>query len=268
MFDEWDIEGLLKRLARISEIEEQFDATLLTEKLSSLRQLAYGASHEINNPLANIATRAQSLILDEPNSDRRQALAVIYSQAMRAHEMISDMMLFARPPKIERCLTHLCSLVDRIQNELSSELSSNHIQLQCRCEPGVQRLWIDPVQIAVALKALIQNSIDAMAGIGGSIDIGIRQERNGRVCLSIMDNGPGIKPSVMKHVFDPFYSGREAGRGLGFGLSKAWRICQQHGGQLRLICSGPDLTEFQILLPMGEPDQTSSKVETSNNSAA
>ncbi|PQO47752.1 histidine kinase dimerization/phospho-acceptor domain-containing protein, partial [Blastopirellula marina] len=68
------------------------------DKLASLKRLAYGASHEINNPLANIASRAQALLVDENDPDRRHELATIYAQAMRGHEMIADLMLFARPP--------------------------------------------------------------------------------------------------------------------------------------------------------------------------
>ena len=68
---------------------------------TALKELAYGASHEINNPLANIAARAQTLLEDEPDPERRRKLTAIHRQAMRAHEMIADLMLFARPPKLE-----------------------------------------------------------------------------------------------------------------------------------------------------------------------
>src|SRR5262245_21085375 len=79
----------------------EFEARLEREKLAGLMELAYGAGHEINNPLANIAARAQTLLEDERDPERRRKLQAIHRQAMRAHEMIADLMLFARPPKLE-----------------------------------------------------------------------------------------------------------------------------------------------------------------------
>ncbi len=78
---------------------DDFERRLEEEKLAALVELAYGASHEINNPLANIATRAQVLLREEPHPERRRMLSAIHAQAMRAHEMIADLMLFARPPR-------------------------------------------------------------------------------------------------------------------------------------------------------------------------
>jgi hypothetical protein len=93
---------LIRRLSRLDRLEREYSAELEREKLEALKELAYGASHEINNPLANISTRAQTLMREETDPERRRKLAVINAQAFRAHEMISDMMLFARPPMLER----------------------------------------------------------------------------------------------------------------------------------------------------------------------
>ncbi len=88
------------KLARLDELERRFDAAVQHAKLEAMKELAYGAGHEINNPLANIATRAQTLLRDETNPERRRKLAAINAQAFRAHEMIADLMLFARPPQM------------------------------------------------------------------------------------------------------------------------------------------------------------------------
>ena len=77
-----------------------FEERLEQEKLAALKELAYGAGHEVNNPLANIAARAQTLLEDEVDPERRRKLIAIHRQAMRAHEMIADLMLFARPPQL------------------------------------------------------------------------------------------------------------------------------------------------------------------------
>src|SRR5881397_2980256 len=78
--------------------DADFAAAVEAAKLRALYDFAYGLSHEINNPLANIATRAQTLLVDEKDPERRRKLATIVQQAFKAHEMIADLMLFARPP--------------------------------------------------------------------------------------------------------------------------------------------------------------------------
>src|SRR4029078_4961573 len=89
----------------------EFDVQLERAKLDAMKELAYGASHEINNPLANIAARAQTLLDDEEHRQGRQKLVAIHRQGMRAHEMISDLMLFARPPKMNPAPVNLAELV-------------------------------------------------------------------------------------------------------------------------------------------------------------
>src|ERR1041385_6447610 len=80
---------------------DEFATAVEAAKLRALYNFAYGLSHEINNPLANIATRAQTLLVDEKDPDRRRKLATIVQQAFRAHEMIADLMLFAHPPRMQ-----------------------------------------------------------------------------------------------------------------------------------------------------------------------
>src|SRR5687767_1922318 len=82
-----------------SAMDSDFDQRLLREKLASLKEFAYGASHELNNPLFNISSRAQLLLRDERDPERRRKLSTIYAHAMRASEMISDMALAAQPPR-------------------------------------------------------------------------------------------------------------------------------------------------------------------------
>ena len=220
-----------------------------------MRLLAYGASHEINNPLANIATRAQALLMDESDAKRKHRLTVIYEQAMRAHEMISDMMLFAHPPKLVRAAVALDEVVDRVVAELETKFNTTRIV--CRVESLVDRapmLLLDGTQVAAAIKALLMNSIEAI-GTAGRIDIKIDATKRGTT-LSVSDNGPGIDDSISQNIFDPFFSGREAGRGLGFGLSKAWRIFQLHDANLRRRESETGGATFEVFFPVANSQRS------------
>ena len=224
-----NLHQLISRLSEIQKIQNNFDGELLRQKLDSMRLLAYGASHEINNPLANVATRAQSLLQDEVDPSRRHRLSVIYEQAMRAHEMISDMMLFAHPPKVDLKSMDLADCVRSVVDELSTQLNAANIKCEIRCH---ETLMVgDETKLASAIKSLIVNSVEAI-GSDGLIQVEIDSSDSNGVCLEISDDGPGIDPEIGANIFDPFFSGREAGRGLGFGLSKAWRIAQMHGATI------------------------------------
>ncbi len=222
------------------------------EKLHSLRRLAYGASHEINNPLANIATRAQTLLANESDPDRRDRLAVIYAQAMRAHDMISDMMLFANPPEAELELTDLVKLSRSAVEELRSRLMAQGVAVRVVEYPDVDPTCVDPGQMTMVLRNLIENSINAMSG-PGEIRIRVFRESPHWIGLSIVDTGPGFTTETAASAFDPFHSDREAGRGLGFGLSKAWRYLDQMGGRIFIDTGFEGGGKIEIRIPFRTP---------------
>ena len=252
---------LLLRLARLDLLENQVAETLQQEKLSSLKELAYGASHEINNPLANISSRAQTLLRDESDPERQRMLATINSQAFRAHEMISDMMLFAKPPRMDRQPVDLTQLVDAVLIELADDAQRQGTTLT---HAGTQTpivIPVDEVQFAEAIKALCRNALESV-GVGGAVEVSVEsiaplrlavEDETAGSCagavITVKDDGPGIPDQVRAHLFDPFFSGREAGRGLGFGLSKCWRIVTEHGGQIEVHSSESEGTVFALRFP-------------------
>jgi signal transduction histidine kinase len=245
---------LAGRLARLEQLEKDFQATLENEKLESLRELAYGASHEINNPLANISTRAQTLLREESDPERRRKLATINSQAFRAHEMISDMMLFAKPPDLSLALFSAAELIEEVIAELNALASDQGTCVTATPASPVPAIFGDRVQLAVALRSLCVNALEAL-GADGVVEIQAREVessdggRDSWVELVVRDNGPGILPEQRRHMFDPFYSGREAGRGLGLGLSKCWRIVSLHGGSIDVESEPGKGTTFVLRLP-------------------
>ncbi|MEN0111169.1 MAG: HAMP domain-containing sensor histidine kinase [Planctomycetota bacterium] len=227
--------------------EVDFEAELRKAKLDALKELAYGASHEINNPLANIALRAQTLLKRERDAEKRKALEAMHRAAMRAHEMISDLMLFARPPRAEPESIDLRDVARRAIEHLGSTAEADGCDLVATERSTPITAFADPAPIGVAVRAAIQNGIDAV-GSGGRVVVEAL-ECAGQPSLRVSDNGPGLSPEACRHAFDPFFSGREAGRGLGFGLAKCWRIVTDHGGSVSLdspVSGGAVLT---ITLP-------------------
>lgn len=226
---------------------EEFLRAVEVAKLEAMKELAYGASHEINNPLANIAARAQALLkrIEDP-ADRRM-LEGIHRQAMRAHEMISDLMLFARPPALQKEPISVARVVADAVAPFQELAERQSIHLVMDTEDEQAQCLADPLQIAVAVAALVENSIEA---IGESGEVGIAVcSVDTEVEIKVRDSGPGVPAEIRERIFDPFFSGREAGRGLGFGLSKCWRIVTEHGGRVTVASPPGTGATFTIHLP-------------------
>ena len=224
--------ALMGKLRRLDELENEFSRTLEAEKLESLAELAAGAGHEINNPLAIIGGRAQLLLRDRQSPEHQRELALIIAQVRRANEMIADMRLFSRPPEPEPESFDLAELLNQTVAEFAEQAAERAIELIRTGEIDPVEIEADPIQIGVVFHAILRNAIEAV-GREGVVEISLQRSPEGAE-VSVADDGPGVLPEERRHLFDPFYSARQAGRGLGFGLSKAWRIVTNHGGQIEV----------------------------------
>jgi signal transduction histidine kinase len=238
-------------LARLDALERRFEETLENEKLAAMAEFAAGAGHEINNPLAIIAGRAQLCLREETDPERRRELALINAQVKRAYEMIADMRLFARPPRPELKTVELASLLDSLVAGSAAAAAEQRISLTRSGEKGPLEIEADPVQLRVAVGALVTNAFEALAG-GGHVRLDLRR-RDDCVGIAVSDDGPGILPEHRPHIFDPFYSSRQAGRGLGLGLSKCWRIVGLHHGWIEVQSEPGQGSRFTITLPLRQP---------------
>lgn len=234
-------------VGQLAEEEAGFAKRLESAKLDAMKELAYGASHEVNNPLANISGRAQTLLRDEKEPRRRRLLEAIDAQALRAHEMISDLMLFARPPALQRSNVDFRTIIQTAAEELRRLAEASRVTLDIPQAENPIEADVDSTQMTVAVKALVQNAIEAI-GHDGRVSVELQQNDN-TTFVTVADNGPGMSDHVREHLFDPFFSGREAGRGLGFGLSKCWRIVTDHGGTVNVETPAGGGAVFSIEIP-------------------
>jgi C4-dicarboxylate-specific signal transduction histidine kinase len=143
-------------------------------------------------------------------------------------------MLFARPPKLHLAACELQPLVRRVVDECRDLADEHSVELLCACDGDPIQLMADETQLSVAIGAIVKNALEAVCD-GGHVGVGVHRllhENDALAEISVCDDGPGISGEVRRHMFDPFFSGREAGRGLGFGASKCWRIVTDHGGRL------------------------------------
>jgi signal transduction histidine kinase len=219
-------------------------------RLEGLRSLAYGAGHEINNPLANIAARGQALLVGETDPQRRRRLATIVDQAFRARDMIGGLMLCARPPLPHPTPCDAVALVAATLRALAGRAAERGVRIDGP-ESDAAAVWVDRALVEEALRSIVNNALDAVAA-GGRVAIAVETPgvTTGRwVVIRVDDDGPGMDAEVRRAAFDPFHSGREAGRGIGFGLAKARRFIIACGGTVELGVSPSGGTRVTVGLP-------------------
>ncbi len=249
------LSALMAKLARLSVLERSLRETVEAEKIAAMAEFAAGAGHEINNPLAVIAGRAQLLLRDEADPERRRDLALMNAQAMRVNEMIADLRLFASPPELDRKPLDLTALVRRLIDEMQPLAGGQKTTICLVEEASAIRIEADAVQLTVALRSLCQNALEAL-GQGGRIEVAVNRDGN-QALIAVADDGPGILAHQRPHVFEPFYSARQAGRGLGMGLSKCWRIVTDHGGRIEVGKRAGPGAVFTIRLPLETAEKAS-----------
>lgn len=224
------------------------DARLQTLKLNALAEFAAGAGHEINNPLAVISGQAQYLLPQEEDPARQRSLQKIIQQTQRVHNIITDLMQYARPTRPQRQNVDAGDLIREVAGSLTDLAGQRQVQIVCPELPAPVMLHVDPRQARTALAAVFRNAIEAAPADGWA---GIRVDTPDaeHVEFVVEDNGPGPTPAQREHLFDPFYSGRQAGRGRGLGLPIAWQLAQVNSGHVRFE-AGLTPTRFVLSFPV------------------
>lgn len=234
--------------------EEGTEARLRELKLEAMAEFAAGAGHEINNPVATIAGRAALLLRSETDPERRRALETIGGQAYRIRDMIGDAMMFARPPEPRcECLAANAAIREVIEQLKRLPLAGS-AAIATDIDESIE-LNADPEQFRVVISCLLKNSLEAVERSGGGeIRLSLQADQASDrgedwALLTVSDDGPSLSDVEREHLFDPFFSGRQAGRGLGFGLSRCWRIVRMHGGEIDSHCPEGSGLEIRIRWP-------------------
>lgn len=231
----------------LAEVRDDFEIAVRDAKLSGLAELAAGAGHEINNPLAIISGHAQRLRKAEDEPGRQKVFDVILKQTDRISEIVRELMQFARPAVPSRAPLDVNELIAETIEDLEPDAALRSIEVVQRAAEGNCQIDCDSVQVRRIVKNLIRNSIDASHERG---QVRIETVADGpNVRIEVEDDGPGPRDEAVPHLFDPFFSGRSAGRGRGLGLATAWRLASINGGDLQFHRDPSGPTRFVLEFP-------------------
>jgi signal transduction histidine kinase len=253
---------LAEQLAESNRQLHSAQAELLRGRtLVSVGEMAAGAAHEMNNPLAVISGRAQVLAGQLADPKLRHAAATIIEHAHRLSQIISDLMEFAKPQPPRLAAVDVADLVGRSVHEAKSQSDSadRNIEVTIAAVPPV---LVDVKQLTAALVEVIDNAISATDAQQGRVLIHAAYDSHTmKVALSISDNGCGMDEETRKRAFDPFFSSKPAGRRRGLGLAKALRWIESSGGSIRLESRQGAGTRVLILMPAAYPMVSAGEAE-------
>jgi two-component system sensor histidine kinase HydH len=243
-------EKIQKTTADLKRTEAQL---IRSEKLAALGQLAAGFAHEIRNPLTSINILIHSLM--EKSFDKahhREDLRVIEEEIQRINNIVDQFLQFAKPVPPLFKNVHILPVVEETLQLLKPQIEKQRISLQ-RDLQALPSLIMDREQMKQAILNLLLNAIQAMPE-GGVLRLnGQVLEDNRWIQLSIQDSGMGIAPEDMKKLFDPFFSTKEGGVGLG--LSIAHRIIDQHRGKIEIRSVPGQGTTLTLWLPISQEER-------------
>ncbi|MBL8842656.1 MAG: HAMP domain-containing protein [Planctomycetes bacterium] len=230
----------------LGQLREAQESLLRKERLATLGQLAGGVGHELRNPLG-VMTNAiyyLELILEQAPTEVIEYLGILRHQIGLSEKIISDLLDFARARPPQALPVRLDALVDQQIARLGPFSGTIERAIPADLAPA----FADPVQIGQVVFNLLTNATQAMGEPGGTLRVAGREEPDGRVRIEVTDSGAGVPAELAERIFEPLFTTRA--RGIGLGLAVSRRLAEQNGGELRLEAprAGAGAT-FTLLLP-------------------
>jgi two-component system NtrC family sensor kinase len=228
-----------------------------SEKMSALGRLAASLTHEINNPLQALGS-GLTLIQAEVREGVDQAevlrdLQLIDQEVKRISDLMLRLREFSRPVQLATRPTDLHVLLDTILNLTGQQLQRHHIQVTLQRDPAVPTIMASPDQLTQVFMNLVFNAIDAMPA-GGKLTIVTTVDRSRAdfpvIRSDVTDTGTGIAPEVLPRIFEPFYTTKSEGTGLGLAVS--FEIVKSLGGEIAVASQPGSGTTFSVVLPLRE----------------
>lgn len=225
---------------------------LQSEKQASIGKLAAGVAHEINNPLTAVLTFTHLILRRKDLPEEvREDLEMVADQTERVRNIVKSLLDFSRQSEIEVESIDINGLIRDCVELMKNQALIKDIELSFKGQEKLAPLRLDRNRIQSVMINLIINALDATAA-GGSIKIVTARSVEGckkGVSIAVEDTGHGISPEDMEHLFDPFFSTKEVGKGTGLGLAVTAGIVERHGGSIKVRSRKNEGTTFTLWIP-------------------
>ena len=258
-----EVMGLVIALEDVTEAVQTKEALLRSERLAAIGRMSAHVTHELRNPLASISLNAE--LLEELSSDAiqgqsrardaeeaQQLCRAIGREADRLNALAEEYLRFARLPRPELVPTSPETLLRPLAAFIFPDCRAASVHLQVDIEPNLPEIRIDPDQLRQALLNLLRNGKESMPE-GGELLLGARRGEEESIELFVKDQGSGIPADVRDRIFDPFYSTKLTGTGLGLALTQ--QIVQEHGAGIRVVSNPGQGSEFTVSFEAYNPSR-------------
>lgn len=261
-----DLSERIEKRAQV--IKDNLTRFVQDDRLASLGRLVASVCHEINNPITSIVT-FNKLILSYARDnnfggnrmmDVERYLDLSVREAMRCGDIVKNLLTFARQKNVEAKTIDLVEMVNTIMLLIGYQLENKEITCEVDLPSASYAAWGDGAQIQQCLMNLVFNAIDAMPHGGNMTITGGIDEKNNMIWLAISDTGQGIDADELPQIFEPFYSTKTEGKGVGLGLSVVYGIIREHNGIIEADSKMGKGSTFRIKLPRMLSDENSGPV--------
>ena len=232
---------------RTGELRSAQESLARREKLALIGHLASGVGHEIRNPLGVMANAVYYLetVQADASPQVRQYLGILRQQIQLCAKIVNDLLDLSRATPVKRERVGVNRLVDERLQRIESGAA-----FVADIPHDLPAVAVDPVHAGQVLDNLLSNAVQAMNGSPGTVSVRARATGDGFVCLEVSDTGPGISQEHFSKVFEPLFTTKARGIGLGLALSKS--LAQANGGDLALVSAPNQSATFAFILPVAE----------------
>jgi signal transduction histidine kinase len=247
---EYAVAGICRDITERMETEKRIRES---ERLAHIGKLTTALAHEIRNPLSSVKMNSQLILKNSAldGNDKRR-MEIVVSEISRLEGILDEMLDFARPVKLKFEQVSISHVVDSCLEIMDTRIREKNISITRRYEKRVPQTFVDQEKIEQMLINVLLNSIEVLPPQGGNIEIDTKKPgKNGNpLRIEISDNGPGISASDLPFIFDPFFSNKKQGTGLG--LSNVKKIIEAHGGNIEVMTIKPHGTRVCLTIPHKE----------------
>jgi PAS domain S-box len=241
-------QGIIRDLTMSKKAEADM---MMAEKLSMTGKLARTIAHEIRNPLTNLNLALDSLQDEVNQSDETLSTytQIIQRSSNRIESLIGDQLNSSKPKELQLELVSLDSIVQQVMTLVQDRAKLKDIRIEQSLEKGLPRLYVDTEKLSIALVNIFINGIEAIEHSHGLLQVSVSSRQNS-IFLRIADNGGGIAKEDLKKIFDPFFTQKSNGTGLG--LTSTLNILSSHNALIEVKSTVGEGTVFEIEFPLPE----------------